>query len=120
MPQGGGSSEIEMSAAGGVFPDIVLTLVHRGLFGEMVGLYLVLIFRIGFVSACVGVVLFVSLAYLQKKGRPISKTLLVALTATKVLTSTIWCLVFLLGFWPFDPSLLNDFFLRTNRVLHIF
>lgn len=86
----------------------------------MGGLYLLLIFRICSVSACVGVALYFRLAYLQKRGRPIPKPLLVAASASKVLTTTAFLLVLLLGFWPFDPSPLNDFFHRLNRVIHVF
>jgi hypothetical protein len=86
----------------------------------MGGLYLELVFRIGFVSACVGVALYFRLAYLQKRGRPVPKPLLVAASASKVLTTTTFLLVLLLGFWPFDRSLLNAFFHRLNRVIHCF
>lgn len=86
----------------------------------MTGLYLMLLFRIAFANACVGVVLYGWLAYLRRRGRTQPPAALKLMQFINWFGLVAFWLLVVLGFWPFDRSWMNDFFHSLNRALHIF
>lgn len=86
----------------------------------MTGLYLMLVFRIAFANACLGVALYGWFSYSRQRGRTLPPAVLRLIEFVKWFGHFTFGLLIVLWFWPLDPAPIDDFFHSVNRVLHIF